>query len=159
MWPREQGTTIAKLCTALGIEFGRIDNQVDLALDEFYPDTAQQTLSQWESVCGLPDECDGALAATVAGRQSDVVDCIARDHVLNDAFWAALGALYGYAAPTITKNQAFLVGTHETWDPLWSMEALFSVTMTFATGANDALLECKIEKYWPPWSDVIVVFI
>jgi len=158
MWPRARDTNLAKLCSAMSIEIGRTDVQTRTMLAESYPDTAQQTLTHWETIAGLPDACDGELAATVSARQQDVVDVFTQDHVLNDAYWAALAGVYGYAAPTITKNSAFCTGINCTTDPLCSLESLLTVTFTFVSGANDVLLECKIRKFWPEWTTLLVIF-
>lgn len=159
MWPRDRDTNLFKLCSAMSIELGRFDKQVDLMNAESFPDTAQQTLTHWETIAGLPDACDGELASTVAQRQQDVVNVFAQDHVLNDDFWTTLAAVYGYAPPVITNNAAFCTGINCTSDPICSLESLLTTTFVFTSGADDELLECKIRKFWPDWATLVVTFI
>ena len=159
MWPRAPDTELHKLCSAIAIDLGRTDSHIDLMLSESYPDTAQQTLTHWEAIAGLPDACDGEVASTVAARQQDIVNVFAQDHVLNDAYWSALSGAYGYSAPTITKNSAFCTGVNCTSDPLCSLDSILTVTFTFASGALDSLLECKIRKFWPKWCTLQVIFV
>lgn len=158
MWPRDQDTTLFELCMTLSLEYSRVDKRIDALLVESLPDTAQETLEDWERICGLPDNCDGALASTVAGRQQDVVDCITQDHTLNLDFWTTLAAKYGYPPPVVSKNSAFCAGVNCAGDPVCGLEALLTVTFTFPTGANDALLECKIRKFWTPVFTLVVAF-
>lgn len=158
MWPRDTDTKLYDLCSALGIEYGRVDCQVAIMLQESYPDTAQQTLTHWEENCGIPDVCDGEVAGTIPERQDNVVECWRQDHVLNDAFWTTLAAKYGYPPPVITKAAAFCTGINCAGDPLCPLEAVLTVTFTFPSGADDELLECKLRKLWPPYSPLIVVF-
>lgn len=160
MWPRARDTNLFKLCSAMSIELGRVDKQVETMLAESFPDTAQQTLTHWEENCGIPDACDGEVAATIALRQQDVVDCWASDHSLNDEFWGEIAAKFGYAAPIITKNSPFCAGVNCAGDDATcSLEALLTVTFTFTNGADDALLECKIRKFWPLYATLIVIFV
>lgn len=159
MWPRDTDTKLYDLCSALSIELGRVDCQVRTMLAESYPDTAQQTLTHWEDICGIPDACDGEVAPTIAERQDDVVACFRQDHVLNDDFWGTLAGLYGYPAPTIVKNAAFCTGVNCAGDPICPLDALYTVIFTFPTGLDDALLECKIRKFWPPYATLLVVFV
>jgi uncharacterized protein YmfQ (DUF2313 family) len=158
MWPRAPDTNLHRLCSAIAIDLGRTDVQIDTMLAESFPDTAQQTLTHWEAIAGLPDACDGELAATVSARQQDVVEVFTQDHVLNDAYWAALAGVYGYAAPIITKNSAFCTGINCTTDPICSLDSLLTVTFTFTSGSDDVLLECKIRKFWPDWTTLVVIF-
>lgn len=159
MWPRDPDTEIHALCSALGIEFSRVDKRIDAMLENSYPDTAQESLEDWERVCGLPDLCDGELAPTVAERQADVVACVTQDHTLNDEFWETLANGLGYPAPVITKNSAFCTGVNCAGDLVCSFDALLTVTFTFPTGADDALLECKIRKFWSPIFTLVVIFV
>lgn len=158
MWPRIEGTSLHQTCSSLGIELGRVDRQIDWMLAESYPDTAQQTLTLWEFEVGLPDPCVGELADNIPDRQQDVVDKWRQDHVLNDEFWGLLAGTLGYAAPVVTKTSAFCTGKNCAGDPLCPLEALLTVTFTFASAADDELLECKIRTFFPPWSELVIVF-
>ena len=159
MWPRDLDTDLWKLVSAFAIELGRVDCQIETMLAESYPDTAQQTLTHWEDIAGLPDACDGVVDSTIAGRQQGVVDVFAQDNALDPVFWAAYWLALGYAYPTITKNSAFCTGVSCTGDALCPLEAVFTITLTFATGADDALLECKTRKLWPDYAPLIIIFV
>ena len=158
MWPRDDDTTLYRVCSASAIEFGRVDCQVGLMLQESFPDTAQQTLALWEERYGIPDACDPGKAATIELRRDELLWKIRRDHTLNDEFWELLADKYGYPAPTITKNVGFCVGIDCAGDPICPIDAVLTVVMVFTSGDSDGLLECKVRKYWPPYSPLTVVF-
>jgi len=158
MWPREEDTTLHKLCSALSLEFSRVDKRIEAMLRESYPDTAQETLEDWERICGIPNTCTGAIAPTVAERQQDVVNCITQNSALNLQLFTDIAADLGYPAPVVTKNAPFCTGVNCAGDPLCGVDALLTVTLTFPTGAENVLLACLIRQWWTPVFSLIIVF-
>jgi uncharacterized protein YmfQ (DUF2313 family) len=56
-WTREPGSVLAELLGAWGDEYARIDARADVLREEADPRTANQLLTDWERVAGLPDPC------------------------------------------------------------------------------------------------------
>lgn len=59
-WPKERDTTIMQFVLGMSQAWAHIDARAhDLRDTEALPDTADQLLSDWERVVGLPDNCLG----------------------------------------------------------------------------------------------------
>src|SRR5690242_18914881 len=56
-WPTEDTSTFVKLLDAISQEFSRVDARASELLDESFPDTTSELLTNWERIAGLPDEC------------------------------------------------------------------------------------------------------
>ena len=159
MWPRATDTVLHKTVSGLALEFSRIDKRCEAMTREADPAQTLELLEGWERVCGLPDDCDRVLAPTIPERRADVLEVLAGDIDQTPAFYEALAASYGYAPPTITRNAPFFAGKNCTrTDPVCHKEAQISFTWTYATGADDQLLECKLRKYVPPYIELAIVF-
>lgn len=158
MWPRARDTTLFKVCSSFAPELSRVDKQVLTMLRESYPDTAQETLTHFESISGIPDVCDGVVKPTISLRQDEVIEVWRQDHTLNDAFWESIAVGLGYTAPVITKSTPFCTGVNCAGDALCPLEATLGVTFTFDSGLDDVLLECKIRRFWPIFSTLTIVF-
>jgi uncharacterized protein YmfQ (DUF2313 family) len=55
--PSQNDTTWARLLGALGIELSRIDGRMGQLINEAFPYTTYELLTDWERVTGLPDTC------------------------------------------------------------------------------------------------------
>lgn len=159
MWPRDPDTTLAKVCMTLSLEISRVDKRIDAMLLESFPDTAQETLEDWERIAGLPTNCEPELAPTVAQRQQNVVDVLTQNSALTETFFGDLAIACGYPPPIITKNSAFCTGVNCAGDPVCGVGALLTVFFQFPTGANNELLECKIREWWTPVFTLVITFV
>mgnify|MGYP000979212013 FL=1 len=68
-WVREPDAVLTRLLAASAEELARLDSMAWRLLDETNPQTAIDSLEDWERLLGLPDECGlkaETLAATLA---------------------------------------------------------------------------------------------
>lgn len=70
VWPRDPETTLQKTMAGLAEEFARLLGRDCDLLSESYPGSATETITDWERVCGLPDECTGPLETLQERRQA-----------------------------------------------------------------------------------------
>jgi uncharacterized protein YmfQ (DUF2313 family) len=70
VWPRDPDTTLMKTMAGLAEEFTRLLSRDCDLLTESYPGTATETITDWERVCGLPDDCTGPLETLQERRQA-----------------------------------------------------------------------------------------
>ncbi len=62
LWALEDGSALGKLLLAIADELARIDARCVALVEEWFPDTADETLDDWERVLGIVPE-DGATDA------------------------------------------------------------------------------------------------
>jgi uncharacterized protein YmfQ (DUF2313 family) len=70
VWPRQPDTDLMKTMAGLAVEFARLLARDCDLLTESYPGTATETITDWERICGLPDECTGPLETLQERRQA-----------------------------------------------------------------------------------------
>jgi uncharacterized protein YmfQ (DUF2313 family) len=93
-WPREPDSALMRTMAGLAEEFARVLARDCDLLTESYPGTATETITDWERICGLPDECNGPLE-TLQERRAAVLAKLAmrggqsREYYIEGA--AALG--------------------------------------------------------------------
>lgn len=54
---REEGSNLRKLITGVMSEFLRMEFQITAMVDEWFPDTTETLISNWERTMGIPDDC------------------------------------------------------------------------------------------------------
>jgi uncharacterized protein YmfQ (DUF2313 family) len=69
-WPREPETALMRTMAGLAEEFARVLARDCDLLAESYPGSATETITDWERICGLPDECNGQLGTLTERRQA-----------------------------------------------------------------------------------------
>ncbi len=72
VWPRDPNTVLGRLITGLAGSFWRSQNRANALVDEAFPGTTNELLSEWEQSLGLPDPCAGP-GQTVAQRRQQVI--------------------------------------------------------------------------------------
>ncbi|SPD73839.1 conserved hypothetical protein [uncultured Desulfobacterium sp.] len=113
-WNRDADSNLTKLLTGLAGEFGRIENTCVILMDNVYPDTAVQMISDWERVLGLTPEPD----ATYEDRQTA---CVAKFRSLGGQsveYFTQLALNYGYVID-IRYYKPFRVGQGRMGDRLY----------------------------------------
>ena len=158
-------------------ELARAHNRsVDL-LDEADPRSALEMLEAWERVCGLPDECSGSFATTVAERRQAVVNKLTSRGGQSIAYFEALATALGYDV-TITERRPFTCGKSECGGPdelapgairhLWSVLVHGPRVVWFEMGQGELGadpfakitraedLECLLTRYKPAQSRLTV---
>lgn len=114
--PREQPVLDA-LLEALATELCRVDDRKnDLLITEADPRTATETLENWESMLGLPDECTPDDLNEI-DRRNQVVSKLTRQGALNATFYTDLIDDLGFEG-TVPDYNSFKVGTATVGDEL-----------------------------------------
>lgn len=173
-WPRQKDTTLTALLEALGVEFQRVDGRVQNMLEEAYPLTASELLTDWERLVGLPEECEG-LAETIQRRREAVDNKLSTIGGQSPGYYISVAARLGYEI-TITEFNPFRVGEDAAGDPLygedwayaWQVNAPEESVKYFAAGEGAAgeplatwgnsLLECVISRLKPAHTIVIFAY-
>lgn len=139
---RSLESNFADLLERVAVEFARIDERAADLRREGVPSTADEMISEWEEILGLPEEC--FAPTTLAERRAAVVARIVGTGGHSVADYTALAAALGYAAPTFTTYAPFRcgsrIGDRLTNGP-WRSTALVSIP----SGLTDDLLECAFE--------------
>lgn len=163
-WPREPGTTQAKVIKGLAAAFSRVTGRaVDLLIDA-NPATTYELLGEWEQSLGLPNACTGELAGTIEGRQQQVVAKLIETGGQSIGYYMAIAAALGYEieirefAPYSFRSSFAEPWRGEDWAFAWQITtAATSVeTFTFASTFADAFaywgdrtLECVFNRIKP----------
>jgi len=173
-WPREKGTNLDNLITAVAEEPNRVAIRVEDMLRESYPLTASELLTDWERITGLPEACTGA-PDTLQFRREAVDQKLATTGGQSKQFYMDLAAKIGFEV-TITEYSPFKVGGSKTGDPLngddwayaWQVNAPEETIRDFKTGRNavgeplrvwgNEILECVISAVKPAHTYVLFAY-
>jgi len=164
-WPREKGTNLDNLITAVAEEPNRVAIRVADMLKESYPLTSSELLTDWERITGLPEACTGA-PDTLQARREAVDQKLGSIGGQSKQFYIDLAAKIGFEV-TITEYSPFKVGKNATGDALagddwayaWQINAPEETIREFKTGRSSVgeplrywgneLLECVISRVKP----------
>jgi uncharacterized protein YmfQ (DUF2313 family) len=174
----QNDSTHAAILLAVAAELARVDARaIDLA-DELDPRTAFETLTDWERILGLPDECTAGTAQTIAERQQAAAQKLIARGGQTAAFYVAIAAALGYPA-TVSEYRVARSGTlrsgdrlcGEAWAYAWELIVSTSnpaPSIVFRSGishAGDRLvsrisnaLECAINRAKPAHTIVIFTY-
>lgn len=162
IWNRQEGTNIDSLCAALAIEMARVDSRIEDLLKEAYPLLANELLTDWERVTGLPEKCVGQPDTLDARRQA-VFEKLGRKGGASIQYFIDLAAKYGFII-TITEFRRFRSGISHSGDAIYGDDWAFAFQInapattitTFKSGQNasgdplrywgNELLECIINR-------------
>lgn len=72
VWPRDPASVQMLTLRGLATEYARLHGRDCDLLEESYPGTATETITDWERVLGLPDPCTGTLG-TLQERRNAVL--------------------------------------------------------------------------------------
>lgn len=171
-FPRERGTTLDALLSAMSQELARIDERIDRLPSEALPSTTSELLADWERVAGLPDSCSGLLSDTMQGRRSDLVSKLVSRGGQSAAYFIEVAAALGFEV-IIEEFRPFQAGwsaagdalTNGDWRFTWRVRAPEVTVVPFRAGqsaAGEPLrvwgnegLECRMRKYAPAHTNVI----
>jgi uncharacterized protein YmfQ (DUF2313 family) len=102
VWPRQLESVLMKTMAGLAEEFARLLGRDCDLLTESYPGTATETITDWERICGLPDDCTGPLETLQERRQAVLGKLASRGGQSRDYF--INGAAYlGFEVVRITE--------------------------------------------------------
>lgn len=161
LWTFEEGSETANLLSALSQEPARIAQRVEDLAAESNPLTATETLSDWETMIGLPDTEVPTIPATTAGRRLAIAQKLTRIGSQRPAFYVLLAAACGYVV-TVTDGYSGAVsragvmraGDHVSgvaWAYAWRVD----VTAPTGDALTHAELEAVINKAKPAHTTVM----
>jgi len=170
IWPREIDSTLGQLLGGLAEELARVDAAFTRLIEESDPRSAFELLTDWERVCGLPDECT-ELTDTLADRRAAVVTLLTALLSQTPAHYQAMAQALGYEV-SITEFRPFSAGSEagtpahgESWAHTWQVNAPDVSITSFRAGvstANEPLrqwgndkLECVIQQHAPAHTTVL----
>lgn len=112
VWPREDGTMLARVVRAIaGLPARWAAGAWHFLAVESYPPSSDLTLADWERVLGLPEPCLPVVGMTVPERQAAVREKLARRPGRQDRqYFIDIAARLGYPDITITEYVPFQCG-------------------------------------------------
>lgn len=174
-FPRDTSKNMDDLLAALAEEWARIEGRGENLIVESLPATANELLSDWERVAGLPDKCAGTLETTMQGRRNALVSKLTSTGGQSREYFIAVAKALGYTI-TISEFRPFRAGWSKAGDPLtngdwiyaWQVNAPETTIISFRagqSGAGEALrtwgndtLECKINQLKPAHTIAIFTY-
>lgn len=96
VWPRQDGSTLARSCAGVAAIAGRLQARAVGLLVDAFPATALELLPEWEATLGLPDRCAGA-ATTLQQRRAQVTARLTAQGGQSVPYLVAQAAALGYA--------------------------------------------------------------
>lgn len=164
-WTREPEAVLMRTFAGLAAEFARVTWRDCNLLDEAYPGTSVETLTDWERICGLPNACTGPLES-VGERRHAVLMQLASRGGQSRAYYIRVAAALGYPI-TITEYLTFRAGQNRAgdgcngieWAYTWKINASTWAMRSFRAGQNQAgqalrsfgnrVLECTMNELKP----------
>jgi len=149
-WPKELTSVQAQSVSCFAPTFQRISGSAVGMLDDTFPATTVNFLSEWESTLGLPDACAG-VAPTVDARRRQVVARFTNSGGQSIEHFTAYAQGLGYAI-TITQHAPFRMGQSTTGQPLGNNDWFFAWTVNapLSSGAyGNKVLECELREAMP----------
>lgn len=132
------------LLAGLAVEFARIfDRGQEFLNKELYPGTADEMLSDWETLFGLPDECTPE-GLDLAGRRQQVLQKMSTLGGANPQYFQDLATLSGYNA-IVTNYRPFRVGISRVGEPLSND---FDIRFRVGTGRVGQSLRNVGWRFW-----------
>jgi uncharacterized protein YmfQ (DUF2313 family) len=149
-----RGDNLKTLVQAFALEVKRMESKIEQVFSEAIPSTSIDCLSDWETVCGLPD-AGTSLATTTLGRQNNVIARLVATGGQNAAYFEQIGASLGYEVTITDAFRPFRVGD-SVGNLLYSTAWMFVFTVTVANcAAADPIFEQLIDKYKPAHTTAI----
>jgi uncharacterized protein YmfQ (DUF2313 family) len=157
-WPRDPDTNLAALMRALAEIYAQSGAAAAGLIDDVFPATTNNFLTEWEETLGLPDPCT-VPAATVIQRRNSILAKLVGTPGQTPAYYIAVAAALGFTV-TITEGAA---GTHQ-----WTINASLNNIVYFKAGisvAGDPLaswgnseLECRLNMLKPAHTQLLFAY-
>lgn len=171
-WPKHLASTLAALSEALAVEFSRIEQRVNDLLLEVDPLTANEMLSDWERLLGLPDPCN-PNPESGDERRAQIIAAIRRTRGgQSRQFFIDLIKSFGFDI-TITEHRPFVAGSPAgdplentaDWAHTWSVNLEEAAFFYFRAGLGSAgeplvtfkndYVQCLLNKLKPAHTFII----
>ena len=165
----DKSTDMSKLLNSLAYEPCRVDDRALELINEVFPDTTLELLTDWERFLGLPDECDPDGATTIQERRNRVIQVLTTEGGQNADYFKRLAANFGFDIDVIevSDQPPFRAGqgragdklTNGDWRYTFIIEAPSDSIIRFRAGQSSAgdpllkvsneVLECLIQRDKP----------
>ncbi len=120
--PRDTESVWSRLLGALSDELERVENRSEALVRESDPRTTEEMLTDWERVCGLPDECDpDSTSAPIASRRAAVVSVLSRWGSPTKEYFQWIAAIAGVQIE-IFEFRPFVCGLSACGEHLWGLD-------------------------------------
>lgn len=148
IWRRTTDSVLSKLFHGLGDELARVEQRGRDWTEETDPRTATETLPEWETMLGLPDEDVTAIPGTDGERQTAVVQKLLRTGGQSPAYFEGLALACGWVVYVIEGYGATVArcGTAECGDPMNGTAWAFVWRVDVDTANPNALSSDELER-------------
>lgn len=109
VWLLEAQSWITQTLLALSDELNRVQVRGLDLLAETDPQTATETLPDWERVLGLPDSAITSIPVTTAARRQAITQQLVRQGGQNAAFFVSLAGFCGYTVTVVDNYGATIL--------------------------------------------------
>ncbi len=115
IWPRDPESVLGKALMTWAEGLAATDARAEDLVREANPAQAFELLAEWETECGLPDECS-ELTATLAERREAVVAKLSHAGGQSPAYFVGLAKALGYEVE-VEEFRPFRAGHSAAGDP------------------------------------------
>lgn len=106
IWPSPQVVNnLTQLLDALAEELARIDGRIQNLVNEVFPNTTVEMITDWERNTGLPFKCTGALE-TLQQRRAAILSVLTIERSLSAMYYIELASRLGFDI-TIDETAAY----------------------------------------------------
>jgi len=172
-WPRYSFTNLYKVIKAFSLEFSRVDQRVKDLIRESNPRTSFETIPEWETLLGLPDDCTKGADLNLEERRQIVLQKLITGGGSNKAFFENIADQFGYPEIEVNDFKPFRVGrascgdplSNEGWEYVFQVVSNDQLSQSFRTGVSSVgqplrkfgnpIFECVIRRIKPAHTTVI----
>lgn len=176
-WARDMLSRTTQLLSAWAIEFSRVDQRLDEAMNEADPRTTIEKIEEWELFAGLPDVCV-TVEQTLEQRRNALTSKLLMQGDQSLAYFINIAENMGYVGATIDEFEPFRAGMSGCGDSLWTEDDRFTWVLNlpsntavtyFSAGessAGDPLqswgdepIECRINRFKPAHTTAVFAYV
>lgn len=160
LWKLEPDSWLSKVLLALSGELSRVDSRGDDLLAEADPRTANETISDWERVYGLPDTAISTIPSTLDERRVAVTQKVIAIGGQRTDYFVSLAAACGYTATVSDAYAATILRSGfrsgaRTVGAAWAFAWRMDVQPPTGAALSHAELEAVIRRAAPAHTTVI----
>ena len=164
IWDGAQAA-LGALMTALGAELNEVHARLVQVMEEAYPNTADETLSDWLRVWGLPGPCS-TMPATDDGKRELLAGKVAAQGGQSRAYYIGIvRAILGDLAAEVTITErpygaVFRAWSGRAWDPVNGTGLAHHWRVTLPSGTTPSqvdAVDCVLQAYKPAHTVLEVV--
>jgi uncharacterized protein YmfQ (DUF2313 family) len=115
LWNLLPDSVLSLLFLAFGDELARVDGRGEDLIEETDPRTATETLSDWESMLGLPDEDIIAIPVSDEDRRLAIVQKFIRRGGQTPAYFIRLAQACGYTSDQHYITEGYAATVARSW--------------------------------------------